>query len=121
MEPLGTRLKLRKDYSIVELFELIKDVDFEAGHPELKNHGPTKWIVFPQLNRYNQVIIGGRQGKFYVQCTTEPIGIGDPVSNNILNTITSGLNSFSISFGKTKKRCEKLAESVGNQINDMDL
>ena len=121
MGMMGTRLRLSKEYTIEELFNLIKDFTFEAGKPSIVNHGPTKWIVFPELNRYNQVVIGGRKGKFYVQRTSQPIGIDKAITNVAISKLTGGMAGFSGVFGKTKRRCEKLAESVGVQINNMNL
>ena len=118
---MGTKLNLSKAYSIEELFDLIKDVQFEAGTPAMANHGPTKWIVFPQLDRNNQVVIGGSKGKFYAQRSSQPIGIDKALGNVALSSLTGGLTGFSGAFGKTKKRCEQLAESVGKQINAMNL
>lgn len=118
---MGTKLKLSKNYTIEELFELIKDVDFEAGRVSMASHGPTKWIVFPQMDRNNQVVIGGSNGKFYAQRSAQPIGIDKALGNVLLSNLTGGLSGFSAAFGKTKKRCEQLAESVGNQINAMKL
>lgn len=121
MGMMGTRLKLSKEYTIEELYELIKDIEFEPGHPSMANYGPTKWIVFPQLNRYNQVVIGGSKGKFYVQRTVQPISVSGAVSNAAISSLTKGWSGLSGVFGKTKRKCEKLAESVGRQINEMNL
>lgn len=118
---MGTKLKLSKAYSIEELFDLIKDESFEAGVPSIANHGPTKWIVFPQLDRNNQVVIGGNNGKFYAQRSIQPIGLDKATENVIFSSLTNGLSDFTAVFGKTKKRCEQLAESVAKQINAMDL
>lgn len=118
---MGTKLKLSKEYTIEELFELIKDVPFEAGTPYLANHGPTTYIVFPELNRYNQVVIGGKKGKFTVMRSAQPIGIDKALVNVALSNLTNGLTGFSGAFGKTKKRCEQLAEEAAQQINDMNL
>lgn len=118
---MGTKLTLSKAYTIEELFDLIKDVKFEAGIPSMASHGPTKWIVFPQMDRNNQVVIGGSNGRFYAQRASQPIGVEKAVGNVFLESLTDGLSGFSGVFGKTKKRCEQLAESVGKQINAMKL
>ena len=118
---MGTKLNLSREYTIEELFEMIRDVEFEAGRPSMASHGPTKWIVFPQLDRNNQVVIGGSKGKFYAQRSAQPIGLDKAAGNVILSSITGGLSGFSAAFGKTKKRCEQLADSVGKQINAMNL
>ena len=121
MGTMGTRLRLSKEYTIEELFELIKDVEFEAGKPSIANHGPTKWIVFPEISRYNQVVIGGSQGKFYAKCISQPIVVNTLISKRIITGIIKILAGFSGNFEKIKKRYEKLAESVGIQINNMNL
>ena len=118
---MGTKLVLSKNYSLEELFELIKDVNFEAGVPQMAKHGPTPWIVFPQMDRNNQVVIGGSNGKFYAQRSAQPIGMDKAAKNIVLDQLTGGLSGFSAAFGKTKKRCEELAKKTGEQINAMHL
>ena len=118
---MGTRLKLSKPYTIEELYELIKNETFEAGVPTMANHGPTKWIVFPRMDRNNQVVIGGNNGKFYAQRSIQPIGLDNAAENVIFSSWSNGLSDFTAVFGKTKKRCEQLADEVAKQINSMNL
>ena len=118
---LGTKLVLSKEYTIQELYECIKDVDFEAGKPELVHHGLADLIVFPQLDRNNQVQISGKKGKFYVVRSPQPAGMDKAAANILLDQVTNGLSGFSGAFGKTKKLGEALAKKTGQQINAMHL
>lgn len=118
---MGVKLKLSREYTIEELYELIKDVPFEAGKPELVNHGPAVLIAFPQLDRNNQVQILGKKGKYNVMRSVQPAGLDKAFSNIALEKFTGGLSGFSGAFGKTKKRCEELAKITGEQINAMNL
>lgn len=118
---LGTKLELSKPYSIEELYELIKDVPFEAGKPEIAKHGPATLIVFPQLDRNNQVQIMGKNGDFTSVRSVQPAGLDKAFSNIALDHMTNGLSGFSGAFGKTKKLCYELARKVAEQINAMHL
>ena len=61
------KLNLKGSFeTIKELYEAIKDVDFEAGKPELVKDGLACVIAFPQLDRNNQVQILGSKGKYSV-------------------------------------------------------
>ena len=121
MKSMGTKLKLSKPYSIEELYSLIKNETFEAGQPAMENHGPTKWIVFPKLNRNNQVVIGGTSGKFYVQRCVQPVETEYASGSTFLSRLSGRLADFSAASGKTETRCEQLAKSTARQINDMNL
>ena len=121
---LGVRvekLNLKNDYSIEELYEKIKDVEFEAGKPELVKNGLAWIIVFPQLDRNNQVQILGGKGKYTVQRSVQPAGLDKLAANMALEKLTGGLTGFSGAFGDTKKRCMELATKTAAQINALGI
>ncbi len=121
---LGVRvekLNLKGNYSIQELFEKIKGVSFEAGTPSLVKNGFAWVIVFPQLDRNNQVQILGSNGKFSVQRSAQPAGVDNLVTNMALDKLTGGLTGFSGAFGDTKKRCMELATMTAEKINALGI
>ena len=118
---MGTKLKLSREYSLEELFEKIQNETFEAGEPSLASHGVMTYIVFPQIDRNNQVVIGNWKGTFYVQRTVQPIGIDKAVTNIALEHLTGGISGISSVLGKNKKLCNQLVEKTADQINAMNL
>ena len=115
------KLKLSKEYSIDELFELIRFADFKAGKPELVSHGPKRWIVFPIIDSKNQVVVGGSMGEFYVQRSTCPIELNNDNSRNDCNILKKCLEKVTVIFRNHKQLCQNFVESVGEQINSMHL
>ena len=106
---------------ITQLFEKIKGVSFEAGTPSLVKNGFAWVIVFPQLDRNNQVQILGSNGKFSVQRSAQPAGVDNLVTNMALDKLTGGLTGFSGAFGDTKKRCMELATMTAEKINALGI
>ncbi len=119
-EMLGVKnikLELKGNYpSMQELYEAIKDVKFEAGVPELKKHGLNTLIVFPPLDRNNQVWISGVKGKYTVMRSTEVAGLDNVAKNAALEALTDGWSNLSAAFGDKKKRCMELVEITANEI-----
>lgn len=124
-EALGIKqlkLELNGSYTIEELYEKIKDVPFDAGTPALVKHGFTWLIAFPQQDRNNQVqIIPATKGKFVVQRSTQPAGVGNMLKNDVLNSLTDGLTSMSAAFGNKKKLCMELTEKTAATINALGI
>lgn len=118
---IRSRLKLSKEYTIEELFEYIKGIQFEAGKPSMVNYGPTKWIVFSEHDWYNRIVIGGSKGKFEVQC--KPIDINEMYTSlgKKIGLLIKRSGFFSEIMEKTKKKSETLIASIVLQINEMNL
>ena len=52
----NVKLELKGNYAtLADLLEAMKDIQFEAGVPELTKHGIGAVIVFPPVDRNNQV------------------------------------------------------------------
>ena len=115
------KLRLSKEYTIDELFELIKFADFEAGKPELVSYGPKRWIVFPLIDRKNQIVVGGSMGEFYVQRSTCPIVSDNESPFNNVSTLKKYFGGIASVLSNHKQLCQNLVESVGEQINSMRL
>lgn len=124
-EALGIKslkLDLNGSYTVEELYDKIKDVPFDAGIPALVKHGFAWLIVFPQVDRNNQVqIIPSGKGKFVVQRSTQPAGMGNMAKNMALDSITNGWSSFSGAFGNSKKLCMELTEKTAEAINALGI
>ena len=116
----SAKLNLKGNYpGLEELFEAIKDIKFEAGQPNLVKQGLGKVIVFPELDRNNQVWIQNLgKGKYQVTRSTEVAGLDNMVKNAVLDSLTDGWSSMSGAFGNTKKRCMELVDITAKEIEE---
>lgn len=118
----NAKLNLSKTYDYQSLFEAIKDVEFEAGKPELVKNGFADVIVFPELDRNNQVQISkGLKGEWVVLRSAQPAGVEKMVKNEILDSLTGGLTGLSAAFGDKKKKCMELVTKTADTINALGL
>lgn len=119
-EMLGVKtlkLELKGNYaSLEELLDAMKNVKFEAGVPTITKHGIGKVIVFPPIDRNNQVWITGAKGKFTIARSTEVAGLGNMAKNAALDALTDGWSSMSGAFGNKKKRCMELVDITAKEI-----
>lgn len=107
-EMLGVKtakLNLKGNYDSVEqLYEAIKEIKFEAGMPACVKHGFNTVIVFPELDRNNQVwIMNSGKGKFQVLRSAEVAGVKNVIKNGVLDELTDGWSGMSAAFGNKKK------------------
>lgn len=116
------KLNVKTCATLQDLYERIKDVEFEAGKPSLIKHGFSYVIAFPQLDRNNQVwICDMGKGKYQVQRSTIIAGVGNMVTNMVIDDLTDGLTSISAAFGDKKKTCMALVTKVADKINSMGI
>lgn len=116
------KLVLKGNYTLEQLADKLKDVEFEAGKAQLVKHGFGSMIVFPQLDRNNQVqILSAGNGKFVVSRGVQPAGLENMAANIALDKLTGGLSSMSGAFGDTKKRCMELVTKTADQINALGI
>ena len=120
------KLETKNAYTIEELYEVIKDKAFTAGKPELVKHGYTPLIVFPPLDRNNQVRIAqGSMGKgpfTRFQITKgETVGMANFVGNTALQGVTGGWSGFSGTFGKKSKGAEELVVTTCEELQALGL
>ncbi len=124
-EMLGVKyikLELKGNYAdLEELFEAMKNVRFEAGVPELTKHGLHYVIVFPPLDRNNQVWITESKGEFHVMYSAEVAGLGNLAMNSALDAISDGWTSLSNLVGRNKKRCMELVEATAKEIKESGI
>lgn len=116
------KLNLKGNFATLEeLYEAIKDIKFEAGQASIVKHGFANVIVFPELDRNNQVWITGAKGKFQIQRSAEVAGVGNMVKNAVLDELTDGLTSLTGAFGNKKKRCMELVEITAKEIENAGI
>lgn len=118
------KIAFKGDYTIQELFEIIKDKEFEAGKPELIKYMTSTVIVFPALNSKNQVQImtmSKKPGKkFVVQKGDELSGSG-AAKNLVLNELTKGYSSLRNTLGSEPKECMRLVDVTHDELTAMNL
>lgn len=104
-----------------QLFDRIKDVDFTAGKPELVKNGFADVIVFPPLDRQNQiwVMLQGKN-KIIIQ-KNQVVGVTDQAINAAFDAVTDGLFSVGSIMGKNSKKIEKLVEATASEIEALNL
>jgi len=127
---LGVKTKTLKtagSYTVEDLFEKIKDVEFAAGKPTCEKYGPAFMIIFPALDRQNQVqiisnAIGGKKPsqKFTIQ-KAEELGLKKSLVNDALSMLTGGLTNLGSMVTDNAKRCEELVEETYNQLEALNL
>ncbi len=117
-----TELELKGDYATLEdLFEAINNIKFEAGIPKLTKHGIRSVIVFPPIDRNNQVWITGEKGKFNVMRSAEVAGLGNLAINSALDALSGGWTSISNIVGNSKNRCLELVDITAREIKESDV
>lgn len=104
-----------------QLFDRIKDVDFTAGKPKLVKNGFADVIVFPPLDRQNQiwVMLQGKN-KIIIQ-KNQVVGVADQAINAAFDAVTDGLFSVGSIMGKNSKKIEKLVEATASEIEALNL
>lgn len=113
----NVKLELKGNYATLEeLLGAMKDVKFEAGVLELTKHGIGSVIVFPPVDRNNQVWITGAKGKFTIMRSSEVAGLGNMAKNAALDALTDGWSSVSGAFGSKKKRCMELVDITAKEM-----
>ena len=118
----NVKLELKGNYAtLADLLEAMKDIQFEAGVPELTKHGIGAVIVFPPVDRNNQVWITGAKGKFTIMRSAEVAGLGNMAKNAVLDTLTDGWSSMSGAFGNKKKRCMELVDITAKEIKEAGI
>ena len=117
-------LETKNGYTLEELYEAIKDREFTAGKPELAKMGFNNMIVFPPLDRQNQIWIIPKQMKNCRkwQISKQDIaGVGNAIANMALNEVTGGLFGLGGMFGKKTNRTEELVDITLKELEALGL
>ena len=114
-------------YTLEELYEKIRNVDFSAGTPTCQKYGPAFIITFPALDGQNQVqiisnAVGGKKPsrKFTIQ-KAEELGLGNSLVNDALSVLTGSLFNLGSMVTNNARRCEELVEETYEALVLMDL
>ncbi len=118
-------VKFKQNYTLEQLFDLIKDTEFPAGRAQLVKHGLATIIAFPALDSHNQVqIISAsmkKESNSYRVMKAEAAGVSNMVGNMAIDELTDGLFGIRSVLGKNAKKIEKLVEDTAKQLGEMGL
>lgn len=110
----------KEKMSLEELFNKIKDLQFDAGVPEYTKHGFNYVIAFPPEDRENQVWIIETKGGFTVQRSVAIAGVSNMIKNgvkaDILNGLSGGITGMVSTFGSPKKACMAHCDDVAAKV-----
>lgn len=124
----GVKVKtvpVSKAYTIQELFEEIKDVNFSAGKPDMIKYMTNTVIVFPALDSHNQVQIMAlglkkSTAKLAVQKGDE-LTLKGAAKNMILSDLTGGLTGLQRAVGNNVKEAERLVDATVQELISLNL
>ena len=115
-----------KEYTVEELYEAIKDHEFSAGEPKYYKDGLVQLIIFPELDRFNQVRIAPAQvkkapySKFSI-CKRDRVGIRSKVDTYVLSRRTYGVGGLFSFLGRNVHKAEKQVVSVYEELKTLEL
>ena len=94
------KVKVQKDYTADEFYEIIKDHPFAAGKPEKIRYMMMDLIVFPALDKHNQVRI---------------------VANAALRGAFGWIADIPRMFGENAKKAVELVDATAKDLEGMNL
>lgn len=113
----------KENMTLEELYNKIKDQQFDAGVPEYIKHGFNYVIAFPPEDRENQVWIIESKNGFTVQRSVVIAGISNMVKNelkaDILDKVSGGITGMISTFGSPKKACMAHCDDVAEKVKAM--
>jgi hypothetical protein len=115
------RVKVQKDYTPEEFYELIKDHPFAAGKPEKIRYMMTDRIVFPALDKQNQVQILKTGQKTWSVWKSEEAKVESAVMNGALFGAFGWLANIPAMFSENAKKCKELVDATAKDLEAMNL
>ncbi len=119
------KVKFNKGYTIEELFDVIKDREFEAGRPSIERQGFGYLISFPALDSQNQVQVFPatmkKQPNVYQVLKGEEAGLNRMFGNDLNSIVFDEFFGFRNRGGKNKKTTEQLVEVTARELEAMGL
>lgn len=110
----------KETLTIEQLYEKIKDIEFDAGQPEVVKHGFNTVIAFPPEDRENQVWIMQSKDTFVVQRSVVVAGLQNMIKNSVtagvLDKVTGGVTGMISTFGNPKKQCMAHCDDVAEKV-----
>ena len=119
-------LETRKEYSVEELYEAMKSHTFTAGEPEYYKVGLVQLVIFPELDRYNQVHIapaqfsGGPYTKFTIS-KKDRVGINTKIENKVLSRATRGVGGLFSFLGRNVRKAEQQVIATYDELEALGL
>ena len=120
------KFETKTAYTNEEMFEAIKDKEFTGGAPMMVKHGLVDIIVWPQIDRNNQVwlqpaqLSKGPYTKWQVY-KNQPAGLDNAITKGIVDHFTGGLTALSGTFGKNAKSAEEMVQKTCDELKALDL
>lgn len=120
-ENKNVKVMVQKDYTTDEFYELIKDHPFTAGKPEKIRYMMTDRIVFPAIDKRNQVqIMKTGQKKWYVT-KQEEAKVESIFANTFFYRIFGWIGIFINAFGENSKKTVALVETTAKELEALNL
>ena len=117
----NVRVKVQKDYTADEFYEIIKDHAFAAGKPEKIRYMMTDRIVFPALDKNNQIQIMKVDQKTWAVTKQEEAKGETLVGNAALRGVFGWLVDIPKMFGENAKKAVELVETTAKELEGMNL
>lgn len=125
---LGVKIKkgkFSKAYTLETLIEAMKTKTWSGGEPSLVKHGLGYVIVFPPIDRQNQVwlqLVGKETEKYQITLSHDLAGdYGNMAANAILSKVTGGLSNLGSAFGKKAKAGEEAVAKLAEELEASGL
>ena len=115
------RVKVQKDYTADEFYEIIKDHPFAAGKPEKIRYMMTDRIVFPALDKNNQIQIMKTGQKTWSVTKQEEARGETLLANAALRGAIGWLTDIPKMFGENAKKAVALVEQTAKELEGMNL
>jgi len=114
------KITLPQAMTIEEVYEKIKDIEFDAGKPEIVKHGFNTIIAFPPEDRENQVWVMLSKTTLYVQRSVAIAGLENMIKNSVkadvMDALTGGASGLISAFGNPKKQCMAHCDDAAEKI-----
>ena len=117
----SVKVKVQKDYTPDEFYEIIKDHPFAAGKPEKIRYMMLDLIVFPALDKKNQVRIGKTGQKTWTVWKDEEAKVESAVLSGALYGAIGWLSNIPAMFGENAKKAVALVEQTAKDLEGMNL
>ena len=115
------KVKVQKDYTADEFYEIIKDHPFAAGKPEKIRYMMMDLIVFPALDKHNQVRIGKTGQKTWTVWKDEEAKGESLIANAALRGAFGWIANIPSMFGENANKAVELVEATANDLEAMNL
>ncbi len=114
-------LKVEKDYTPEEMIQILSGVTLSAGQPQLIKYALTNRIVFPALDKFNQVQIMKVGVKKWVVVKSDEASVSAGVTSSVLFNAIGYFSRIPALFSANSKKASKLAEDTYNEIKALNL